>query len=257
MRIFGNIYLVIITTLLVGLLVALILLFSTFFSEGSFIHYLISFIGYDTVMGFIIKILLYWLFIYSLLEVAHLKKETGSEGKALTMDLLDGSVDYNRQHLETINNKMEHLQRKNSAILIRLIGNACSALLNSNLTVSEGLSIVAAQIGIFNRNFGSRMNTINNLANTMVPLGLIGSLVGISGSLSNFSNLFSGDTTDSISTISAYMSSAWSTTLLGFIFSIIIKHLLSQLNTYSTHVSNNLKQYIIDNLFSRLRGNHS
>lgn len=248
-----NFYLSTVTTVLITVLLY-------WYSSTGLINHLwlgkLSFLGVDTGSGFFIKVALYFLFIFSILEIFRLKRETGREEDGISMDLLDVSIEYDIPGLQKTVSKMSNLERKHSLLLISLIGSACRALLNSESTISEGSNIVNSLLAIHRKRLNSQMMIISNLANTMIAIGLIGSLVGISGSMASLPNLFGNVDPDlatkNIQSIGSFLSSAWNTTLIGFVLSIVVKYLLTKTNDRAIQVESKLELYIIENLFSRL-----
>ena len=197
----------------------------------------------------IIQGVTYFLFIFGILDICYLQSRISFEKKALSLYLLPEEDNWllDAEDANNIKLKLQQHESVKKYLLTDLIIKACTKYRLSKSS-AEVISLVEAQIRIYNEKLESEQSFINYSAWAIPSVGFIGTVWGISQSL-GYAN--EASTPDGLEKVTSMLSVAFDTTLVALFLSILLIWGIHNLRKKQDSFIANLNSYIIENLINR------
>ena len=191
----------------------------------------------------------YFFFLFGMMDILYLLGRISAERKALSQHLLPekenwilDAEDANKIKLNV--QQIEHIQKY---LLTDLIIKSCTKYRLSKSS-AEVISLVDAQIRIYNETFESEQSFISYAAWAVPSVGFIGTVLGIAASL-GYAN--EASTPEGLEKVTSMLAVAFDTTLVALVLSIILMWGIHYLRKRQDMLFDHLNAYIIENLINR------
>lgn len=197
----------------------------------------------------IIQGVTYFLFFFGMFEVLALHQSMRDEEKAFGLHLLPEQEHWllntdDALKLKDDVDKVKHLQPSQ---LADVISKAC-ARYRLGKSSAESLSLVEAQVGIYNAEKESAQSFIRYTSWAIPSVGFIGTVVGIAQSL-GFAN--EANTPEGIQKVTDSLSIAFDTTLVALLLSVVLMLVIHAVQKQQDDLYTHMKNYVIENLINR------
>lgn len=192
----------------------------------------------------------YFFFFFGMSEVIVLLRRLVHENDAFAAHLLPekenwilGVDDVNQLKLN-----MQQLEHSQKFMLTDLIIKACVKYRLSKSS-SEVLSLVDAQVRIYNARMESEQSFIRYTAWAIPSVGFIGTVLGIAASL-GFAN--EASTPEGIAKVTGMLAVAFDTTLVALLLSVVLMWGIHYLQKQQDDLFARMNAYLIENLINRV-----
>jgi len=198
----------------------------------------------------IIQVMTYALFTYAMLEVFRLRADINQQSFSLRLNLLPEKEQYvlSPDEVNEIKLKMVELEKSNPTLLVDLIKKACTKF-RANKSVSEALSVVSTQTEINAKRYDSELNMIKYMGWAVQTLGLLGTVIGLTFALTHAGDVV---TQAGLSTVTSFLGSAFSATLVSVGLSIILMFFFTSLQNVSDKLHTDNESYVLEHLINRI-----
>lgn len=243
-------YFSILISLMAGFLTIIIMtLIQNQLTPGTLLHRFTTLLGGDLPSG-IIQGIIYFLFIYGILEIQRMKKTVIKEQTAFNLELLPETEQYvlTPEDVAKIKLSMIEIDRKEKYLLVDMIKKACTKF-RANHSVSETLEMVSRQAEIQFRNSDSEQSIIRYIAWAIPSVGFVGTVIGISSSMSAASSAVSAAGIEKVTTL---LNIAFDTTLVALVLSLILMYLYHNMQELNEKLHTKMESYVLDNLVNRI-----
>lgn len=191
----------------------------------------------------------YFFFFIGILDVQSLLSRISDERHALKQHLLPEKENWilDAEDANKIKLSVQQIEHTHKYLLTDLIKKAC---IKYRLSKSSGevISLVDAQIRIYNEEFDSEQSYISYAAWAVPSVGFIGTVLGIAASL-GYAN--EAGTPEGLEKITSMLAVAFDTTLIALVLSIILMWAIHYLQKQQDTLFASLNSYIIENLINR------
>lgn len=203
-------------------------------------------LGGDFWGGGYIQGLTYFAFVWAYFEVSERLKGIKAERRAFKMNIIPTNEKhvFMKSDVHDLKFRLSDLNKKHPLLLIELLKKACFKFRSSE-SLAELMEIVSIQVEIFKDKAEGDQSTIRYLAWVIPSIGFVGTVLGISHSLS-IAN--SGD----MDRITAALGVAFDTTLIALILSIVIMWFVHDLQEQTDRLHSDLKEFVIENLINKI-----
>jgi biopolymer transport protein ExbB/TolQ len=227
----------------------LVVLIANQLAAGSFLHRIFILLGGDLPSG-IIQGAIYFLFAYGILEISRMRKTVNKEEQAFGLELLPETEQYvlTPEDVAKIKLSMLEVERKDKFLLVDLIKKACTKF-RANHSVSETLEMVSRQSEIHFRNSDSEQSIIRYIAWAIPSVGFVGTVIGISSSMSVASSAVSAA---GIEKVTSLLNIAFDTTLVSLVLSLVLMYMYHNMQERNEKLHAKIESYVLDNLVNRI-----
>lgn len=197
----------------------------------------------------IIQGVTYFFFIFGIMDVLYLLGIISDEKKALSQHLLPEKENWilDAEDTNKIKLDIQQIEHTQKFLLTDLIIKACTKYRLSKSS-AEVISLVDAQIRIYNEKYESEQSFISYAAWAVPSVGFIGTVLGIAASLS-YTN--EASTPEGLEKVTNMLAVAFDTTLVALVLSIILMWGIHYLRKQQDALFADLNSYIIENLINR------
>lgn len=191
----------------------------------------------------------YFLFIFGVMELLHLKNRIDEESDAFSAHLLPETENYiiSAEDANQLKLNMQKLDRTRRFFLSDLIKKACTKYRLSKSS-SEVLSLCEAQIKLYDAEIESEQKFIDYVAWAIPSVGFIGTVLGIAASLGYADQASSAE---GIKKVTGMLAVAFDTTLVALLLSLVVMWLIHLLRKRQEELFTRMNSYIIENLINR------
>jgi biopolymer transport protein ExbB/TolQ len=240
-------------SLAITVLIALILIFSYSSlsdneTKSSSIRILIL-MGGNMPLG-IIQMFTYFLFIFSIMEIAAIVKRINVEEKALVMKMLPEKENWIISPTDVASLKLDILskQKHNKSILSQLIISVCTKY-RSNKSTSESMELLSAQVKLNRENDESQQSMIRYIVWAIPSVGFIGTVIGIANSLGAVKQNMSGE---DLTAVTSALNVAFDTTLVALVLSLFLMYFYHYMQERVDKFHSKVEFYVLENLINRI-----
>ena len=197
----------------------------------------------------IIQGVTYFFFIFGIMDVIYLLGKISDEKKALSQHLLPEKENWilDAEDANKIKLDIQQIEHTQKFLLTDLIIKACTKYRLSKSS-AEVISLVDAQIRIYNEKYESEQSFISYAAWAVPSVGFIGTVLGIAASL-GYTN--EASTPEGLEKVTSMLAVAFDTTLVALVLSIILMWGIHYLRKQQDSLFADLNSYIIENLINR------
>lgn len=197
----------------------------------------------------IIQGVTYFFFIFGILDVFFLLGKISDEKKALSQHLLPEKENWvlDADDANKIKLNVQQIEHSQKFLLTDLIIKACTKYRLSKSS-AEVISLVDAQIRIYNEEYESEQSFISYAAWAVPSVGFIGTVLGIAASL-GYAN--EASTPEGLEKVTSMLAVAFDTTLVALVLSIFLMWGIHYLRKQQDALFAELNSYIIENLINR------
>jgi chemotaxis protein MotA len=218
-------------------------------TPGTIMHRMMILLGGNLPSGFI-QGFTYFLFTYGIIEITRMSKHVKREEQAFGLELLPETEQYvlTPEDIAKVKLSMIEIERKEKFLLVDLIKKACTKF-RANHSVSETLDMVARQSEIHFRNSDSEQSIIRYIAWAIPSVGFVGTVIGISSSMSVASSAVSAA---GIERVTSLLNIAFDTTLVALALSLVLMYLYHAMQENNEKLHARIESYVLDNLVNRI-----
>ncbi|OUO96218.1 MotA/TolQ/ExbB proton channel family protein [Barnesiella sp. An22] len=197
----------------------------------------------------IIQGVTYFFFIFGIMDVIYLLGKISDEKKVLSQHLLPEKENWilDAEDANKIKLDIQQIEHTQKFLLTDLIIKACTKYRLSKSS-AEVISLVDAQIRIYNEKYESEQSFISYAAWAVPSVGFIGTVLGIAASL-GYTN--EASTPEGLEKVTSMLAVAFDTTLVALVLSIILMWGIHYLRKQQDSLFADLNSYIIENLINR------
>lgn len=197
----------------------------------------------------IIQGVTYFFFVFGIVDVLFLLGKISDEEKAFSQHFLPEKENWvlDAEDANKIKLKIQQIEHTQKFLLTDLIIKACTKYRLSKSS-AEVISLVDAQIRIYNEEYESEQSFISYAAWAVPSVGFIGTVLGIAASL-GYAN--EASTPEGLEKVTNMLGVAFDTTLVALVLSIFLMWGIHYLRKRQDALFARLNSYIIENLINR------
>ena len=191
----------------------------------------------------------YFLFIFGMLEVMAVLGRISDEHLALEQHFLPEKENWllDAEDVNELKLRLQKIEHSHKYLVTDLIVKACTKYRLSKSS-GEVISLVDAQIRIYNEKFDSEQSFISYVAWAVPSVGFIGTVLGIAASLGY---AHEASTPEGLEKVTSMLAVAFDTTLIALVLSIFLMLAIHYLQKQQASLLTTLNSYIIENLINR------
>lgn len=204
-------------------------------------------LGGDLSNGGIIQGIIVFSFLWAYLEIKTFREEIKNEYKGLCLNILPTSEKHVLlpMDLPQIEGKLAKLGGKQNNLLVKRLLLAAISKFKSTTSMGETIEIISIQSEIIRDLHESGQSNIRYLLWLIPSIGFMGTVIGISQSLSIAH-------TGKMDAITSTLGVAFDTTLVSLVLGAIVTGLFHRLQEETDSLHAHLKEYVISNFVNRL-----
>ena len=191
----------------------------------------------------------FFLFFFGMTEIVWLSGRLSRENDAFTARLLPEKENWvlSADDVNQLKLNMQGMERSQKFYMTDLIKKSCTKYRLSKSS-SEVLTLVDAQIRIYQAEMESEQSFIRYVAWAIPSVGFIGTVIGIAASLGYAKD---ASTPAGIEKVTDMLSVAFDTTLVALVLSIILMYGIHSLQKNQEQLFARMNSYLIENLINR------
>lgn len=191
----------------------------------------------------------FFLFFFGMTEIVWLSGRLSHENDAFTARLLPEKENWvlSADDVNQLKLNMQGMERSQKFYMTDLIKKSCTKYRLSKSS-SEVLTLVDAQIRIYQSEMESEQSFIRYVAWAIPSVGFIGTVIGIAASLGYAKD---ASTPAGIEKVTDMLSVAFDTTLVALVLSIILMYGIHSLQKTQEQLFARMNSYLIENLINR------
>jgi hypothetical protein len=213
----------------------------------AFVGRFFTLLGGDLSNGGIIQGVIVFSFLWAFLEIKRFRHEIKNEFKGLCLNILPTSEKHVLlpMDLPQIEGKLAKLSGAQKDLLVKRLLLAAISKFKSTTSMGETIEIISIQSEIIRDLHESGQSNIRYLLWLIPSIGFMGTVIGISQSLSIAH-------TGQMDAITATLGVAFDTTLVSLFLGAIVTGLFHRLQEETDRLHAHLKEYVISNFVNRL-----